>query len=169
MIALASPNHGLLLHQVTTSLEAAGLAEAHHWCLSLPAGARVPRDIYEPALAILYLHCELHRGRWAISQPVLTPASQLPTGPRFMQLSQSVEWRFKRGQTTADKLSIDTTRASRKAYHSSTSTTSKVHCGSIFWYSTGGRAAWSIDRVWLSAIPRGEMHSNAPESGGLSD
>ena len=111
MLTLASPNHGLFLHTVQTNMEAAGLDGLHKWGITLPSSARVSHEIYEPAIAILYPHlCERYLGGWTIGQPVLSPVEGPPSGPRFMQLSQSVEWKFSRGNEVADDVSVQTYR-----------------------------------------------------------
>ena len=111
MLTLASPNHGLFLHNVQTNMEAAGLEGLHKWGITLPSSARVSHEIYEPAIAILYPHlCERYLGGWTIGQPVLSPVEGPPSGPRFMQLSQSVEWKFSRGNEVADDVSVQTYR-----------------------------------------------------------
>ena len=111
MLTLASPNHGLFLHTVQTNMEAAGLDGLHRWGITLPSSARVSHEIYEPAIAILYPHlCERYLGGWTIGQPVLSPVEGPPSGPRYMQLSQSVEWKFSRGTEVADEVSVQTYR-----------------------------------------------------------
>ena len=111
MLTLASPNHGLFLHNVQTNMEAAGLDGLHKWGITLPSSARVSHEIYEPAIAILYPHlCERYLGGWSIGQPVLSPVEGPPSGPRFIQLSQSVEWKFSRGNEVADDVSVQTYR-----------------------------------------------------------
>ena len=111
MLTLASPNHGLFLHNVQTNMEAAGLEGLHKWGITLPSSARVSHEIYEPAIAILYPHlCERYLGGWTIGQPVLSPVEGPPSGPRFIQLSQSVEWKFSRGNEVADDVSVQTYR-----------------------------------------------------------
>ena len=111
MLTLASPNHGLFLHNVQTNMEAAGLDGLHKWGITLPSSARVSHEIYEPAIAILYPHlCERYQGGWTIGQPVLSPVEGPPSGPRFIQLSQSVEWKFSRGNEVADDVSVQTYR-----------------------------------------------------------
>ena len=47
---------------------------------------------------------------WTIGQPMLSPVEGPPSGPRFMQLSQSVEWKFSRGNEVADDVSVQTYR-----------------------------------------------------------
>ena len=84
MLTLASPNHGLFLHNVQTNMEAAGLDGLHKWGITLPSSARVSHKIYEPAIAILYPHlCERYLGGWTIGQP----GSQAPHGSdrRFLR------------------------------------------------------------------------------------
>ena len=77
----------------------------------MPSSARVSHEIYEPAIAILYPHlCERYLGGWTIGQPVLSPVEGPPSGPRFIQLSQSVEWKFSRGNEVADDVSVQTYR-----------------------------------------------------------
>ena len=111
MLTLASPNHGLFLHTVQTNMEAAGLDGLHRWGITLPSSARVSHEIYEPAIAILYPHlCERYLGGWTIGQPVLSPVEGPPSGPRCIQLSQSVEWKFSRGTEVADDVSVQTYR-----------------------------------------------------------
>ena len=111
MLTLASPNHGLFLHNVQTNMEAAGLDGLHKWGITLPSSAHVSHEIYEPAIAILYPHlCERYLGGWTIGQPVLSPVDGPPSGPRFIQLSQSVEWKFSRGNEVADDVSVQTYR-----------------------------------------------------------
>ena len=111
MLTLASPNHGLFLHTVQTNMEAAGLDGLHRWGITLPSSARVSHEIYEPAIAILYPHlCERYLGGWTIGQPVLSPVEGPPSGPRYIQLSQSVEWKFSRGTEVADEVSVQTYR-----------------------------------------------------------
>ena len=111
MLTLASPNHGLFLHIVQTNMEAAGLDGLHKWGITLPSSARVSHEIYEPAIAILYPHlCERYLGGWTIGQPVLSPVEGPPSGPRYIQLSQSVEWKFSRGNEVADDVSVQTYR-----------------------------------------------------------
>ena len=39
---------------------------------------------------------------------MLSPVKGPPSGPRFMQLSQSVEWKFSRGNEVADDVSVQT-------------------------------------------------------------
>ena len=111
MLTLASPNRGLFLHTVQTNMEAAGLDGLHRWGITLPSSARVSHEIYEPAIAILYPHlCERYLGGWTIGQPVLSPVEGPPSGPRYIQLSQSVEWKFSRGTEVADDVSVQTYR-----------------------------------------------------------
>ena len=89
MLTLASPNHGLFLHNVQTNMEAAGLDGLHKWGITLPSSARVSHEIYEPAIAILYPHlCERYLGGWTIGQPVLSPVEGPPSGPRFITISR---------------------------------------------------------------------------------
>ena len=112
MHALTMPDSGLTLKQVETNMEAAGLEGLHHWGLSLPASARVSHEIYEPAIAILYPHlCERHEESWAIGQPILSSPPAHDAGPKYIQLSQSVEWRFCSGTSKADDISVSTYRA----------------------------------------------------------
>ena len=105
-------SHGLFLHTVQTNMEAAGLDGLRKWGITLPSSARVSHEIYEPAIiAILYPHlCERYLGGWTIGQPVLSPVEGPPSGPRYMQLSQSVEWKFSRGNEVADDVSVQTYR-----------------------------------------------------------
>ena len=92
-------------------MEAAGLDGLHRWGITLPSSARVSHEIYEPAIAILYPHlCERYLGGWTIGQPVLSPVEGPPSGPRYIQLSQSVEWKFSRGTEVADEVSVQTYR-----------------------------------------------------------
>ena len=111
MLTLSSPNHGLSFRDVQTNMEAAGLEGSHRWGISLPSSARVCHEIYEPAIAILYPHlCERYLGGWTIGQPVLSPLQGPPSGPRYIQLSQSLEWKFCRGTSVASGVSVQTYR-----------------------------------------------------------
>ena len=113
MLTLASPNHGLFLHTVQTNMEAAGLDGLHRWGITLPSSARVSHEIHEPAaaIAILYPHlCERCLGGWTIGQPVLSPVEGPSSGSHYIQLSQSVEWKFSRRTEVADEVSVQTYR-----------------------------------------------------------